>query len=192
MNADSHPRRGAVSSAFPPRVARASRAPSGPGSAPRGVLGEDALDRVRVVGGDRGAHGVADVEHESDVLPRAPHVEVPPVHEVARTPDPPLAHLVRAGQRKPLDASDRAVADPLAAPRVVAANGHRLVVAANPAVLVCGRPGLAHRLHLLVSVLSELSAFTGSFHGVCGVRMNSPATFSSASNATRAFMAPAS
>jgi hypothetical protein len=44
---------------------------------------EDALNGIRVIRSDRGAHAVPDIDHKRQVLPGTVRVEVPPVNEVA-------------------------------------------------------------------------------------------------------------
>jgi hypothetical protein len=62
------------------------------------VADEDALDGIRVIRSDRGAHVVPDIDHKRQVLPGTLRVEIPPVEEVAGAPDSPSTHCVRAGR----------------------------------------------------------------------------------------------
>src|SRR4030095_6945377 len=59
------------------------------------VLRQDRLDGLRIVRSDRGVDPVPSVEDERKLLLGSVAIEFPPVHEVARAPEPPLPYSER-------------------------------------------------------------------------------------------------
>jgi hypothetical protein len=53
------------------------------GSRAAGAFGENALDGIRVIGSDRRAHEMSDIDHKGHILLGTLCIEVPPVKEVA-------------------------------------------------------------------------------------------------------------
>src|SRR5579875_877922 len=122
------------------------KTPAGPGRARPPALREMFLDDVgdcrRVVRRDARDDAAAQVDLDARLLRRPRTVEVVPVREVARPPDPPLPP--REAERVRPHRADRPVRDPPRAPEVVPPDGDPLVVAGDPPVVV-ERLALGHR-----------------------------------------------
>src|SRR5215467_11723715 len=108
-----------------------ARAPLGQGLS-GAVLVDGALDGLRIVRGDRRPDAMPGVDVECDLFLGSARVEVPPVAEVTRAPEPPSSDTDWEALHRP----DRRVGDPLVAPRVVAPDDETRVVADDPAVVV--------------------------------------------------------
>jgi hypothetical protein len=59
------------------------------------LFSQDSVNSLRIVRRDRGVDPSPGVEHESEFLPGSAAVEVPPMYEVSRAPDPPLSDTER-------------------------------------------------------------------------------------------------
>ena len=115
---------------------------------------ENCFHCFRVVRGDCRSNVATDINDQGEPLVRALGVEIPPMYEVARSPDSPTPHCVEACKWQLGDTLDGCIWNSLGAPEVVPADHKLLSVARDPTVVVERSIGAVHR-SLLIDIDSD-------------------------------------